>query len=522
MPSLPSFGPTPTPAEAAPADPLGRDTPRGSFLGFLKAAQSDSFLVAADFLQLTRVTSKESPEEIVKQVKFVLDRRFSGDVTKISQLPQGKLDDGLPPDVEKVGVLDTDDGPVDVLLVHKGSEHGLVWLLSSDTVRNAMKLYKALSLPEVESRLPAFLQVRVRAFPLWQLLAFFLAFLLLWGISLLVVFAAFRLLRLAAGRRSWAARIGDWKGALRGPLSLLLVLLLHWWFVSTLQIPVLTRFRYSRLREMLIVFGLSWLALRVIDLLGRRQLAFKSQLSRYTVLSLGRRLMQFLVVTVAMLVVLQIFDVSLTAWLAGIGVGGIALAFAAQKSLENVFGGFFVVGDRVVRLGDVCKIGPFQGEVEDITLYATRLRTLDRTLVHIPNGQLATEKIENLSRRDKFWFHPILGLRYETSTDQMQRVLGDLRGMLAADPRVEPETARVRFIRFGAYSLDIEVFAYVRVPTWVDFLAAQEELHLKIMSLVEKSGTDIAFPSQTSYLGKDRALGAWEEPPANRPDTPRT
>ena len=166
-----------------------------------------------------------------------------------------------------------------------------------------------------------------------------------------------------------------------------------------------------------------------------------------------------------MLLGLASFGVNLTATLAGLGIGGLALAFAAQKTLANLFGGVAVLTENVIRVGDTCRIGGQLGEVEDVTLWSTRLRTSERTVLSIPNGMVMESPIENLSRRDKFWFHPVVGLVYETTGDQLRRVLEGIRGMLAADPRVDTADARVRFLRLGESSLDLEVFAYVRSAT---------------------------------------------------------
>ena len=138
--------------------------------------------------------------------------------------------------------------------------------------------------------------------------------------------------------------------------------------------------------------------------------------------------------------------------------------------------------------------------MEDITLWATRLRTQERTVVSIPNGVVMGAQIENLSRRDRYWFHPIVGLVYETTADQMRRVLDGVRALLAADARVDQANPRVHLLRLGASSLDIEVSAYVRAATQDDYLAVQEELLLLILRIVEEAGTALAFPAQTVYL----------------------
>jgi len=151
-----------------------------------------------------------------------------------------------------------------------------------------------------------------------------------------------------------------------------------------------------------------------------------------------------------------------------------------------------------------------------VTLYATRIRTFERTVVSIPNGMMMTSQIENLSRRDKFLFRHTLGLRFETSAREMQAALSACRAHLASDPRVEPATARVRFLKVGAYTLDVEVFAYVLAPDWATFLGSQEDLLLALMHAVEEAGSGFAFPTQTTYLASEaKALepGASSVPP---------
>jgi MscS family membrane protein len=200
--------------------------------------------------------------------------------------------------------------------------------------------------------------------------------------------------------------------------------------------------------------------------------------------------------------------INLTAVVAGLGVGGIAVAFAAQKTIENFFGGVFLVWDKPIRLGDFCRTAEHVGTVEHIGLRSTLIRTLNRTVVSIPNGQLSTVSIENFALRDRFLFKHTLNLRYETTADQLRYLLAQIRELLYQHPRVDSTTARIRFVAFGQSSLDAEIFAYVLEKDYETFLAVQEDLLLRIMDLVESSGSGFAFPSQTLYMSKDEGLDA--------------
>ena len=205
---------------------------------------------------------------------------------------------------------------------------------------------------------------------------------------------------------------------------------------------------------------------------------------------------------------------NLTTPLAGLGIGGIAIAFAAQKTLENLFGGVSILGDEVIRIGDTCRFGDRVGTVEDISLRSTRIRTPDRTELFIPNGSLATMNVENLSRRDKILFNTKLGLRYETSPDQMRYVLVQVRRLLYEHPKVETEGARNRLVKFDESALTMEIFSYILTRDYNEFLAIREDLMLRIMDIVDAAGTGFAFPSQTVYWA---AILAWTRRRPNGP-----
>jgi MscS family membrane protein len=222
-------------------------------------------------------------------------------------------------------------------------------------------------------------------------------------------------------------------------------------------------------------------------------------------LRLGRRVADVIAIVAGGLVMLHYVGIDPTAALAGLGIGGIAVALAAQKTLENVIGGISIIFDKAVRVGDFLKLGETVGLVDDIGLRSTRIRTLDRTILSVPNGQIANANIETLSARDKFWFHHFVGLRYATTAAQMRSVVGDTQVYLAAHPMIDrSEPIRVRFLRLGQFSLDVEVFAYIGARDWEAFLETQQEMLLEVMSIVERCGTEITLPSQTLHVADGR------------------
>jgi MscS family membrane protein len=180
----------------------------------------------------------------------------------------------------------------------------------------------------------------------------------------------------------------------------------------------------------------------------------------------------------------------------------------AQKTFENVFGGVSILFDKVIVVGDVCKINNQVGTVEDIGLRSTRLRTGERTVLSIPNGVLATSTIENLRFRDKFLCQQLIRLRYDLAPDHVHYVLEEIRELLRQNPKVEDASARVRFIRFTESALEVELYCYILESDYGDYLATQEALFLNIMDLLEKAGAVLAYSGQTEVVSRD----AWVDP----------
>ena len=189
--------------------------------------------------------------------------------------------------------------------------------------------------------------------------------------------------------------------------------------------------------------------------------------------------------------------------IAGLGVGGLAVALAAQSTIENFIGSITVYADRPVRVGDFCRFGEEVGTVEQIGLRSTRIRTLGRSVMTVPNAEFSRLKLDNFSLRDSNLFRTTVSLRYETTPQQLRDVLAGVRKLLLEHPRVLEDPARVRLVEFGSHSFQLEVFAYVNSSDWNEFLGIREELLLQIADAVEAAGTRLAVPAQTTYLARD-------------------
>ncbi len=191
---------------------------------------------------------------------------------------------------------------------------------------------------------------------------------------------------------------------------------------------------------------------------------------------------------------------------AGLGVGGLAIALAAQNTVENFIGSLNIYLDRPVRVGELCRYGGALGFVEEIGLRSTRIRGLDRTVTTVPNAEFSKMQIINYTRRDQMLLRATLGLRYETSEEQLRFVLAKLRELLLAHPRITEFPARARFKGYDDYSLNVDIFAYVNTKDYNEFLAIREDVLLQMKDIVEEAGTGFAFPSRTVYQARDNGL----------------
>jgi MscS family membrane protein len=506
LPAQLSKSQTGTANQPAP-DPLGRDTPSGTVYGFLQAAQAGNYSMAAQYLQMTNAKRASQGEDLATKLKAVMDRAFSGNLRLISNRPEGTPQEGVSSDQQRIGVLSAGDVDADLTLFHAPDPGGgKIWLISSATLAKVPDLYDRLEVHQVEVHLPNFVvRLQFLGLPAWQWLAILLAIPLAAGLGWLVVAIVGLSGKLF---RRQPLRTGAWY-SIRSPLWLLFGAVIHVLCVRRLGLPLLQRHYYQLVIGVVFIVGWSWLLWRILQQIARRlreRAIYAGRKGTGSLLLLGERVLKAIIVILAVFAVLGSLGFNMSTALAGLGIGGIAIAFAAQKTLENLFGGVSLLGDEVIRVGDVCRFGDRVGTVEDISLRSTRIRTPERSELSIPNGTLATMNVENLSRRDKILFNTKLGLRYETSADQLRYVLAQVRRLLYEHPKVETDSARIRFIGYENNSLSLEVFCYVLTRDSNEFLAIQEDLLLRIMEIVEASGTGFAFPSRTLYLGRDPGL----------------
>lgn len=279
--------------------------------------------------------------------------------------------------------------------------------------------------------------------------------------------------------------------------------------LGAIGLPDRTSLILGRLSLSVGIFALIWLMVRILHAvsgLNAKNLESAERNHRGVLVSLTLGLIRVSVILAGVLWLADIWAVPYSSMLTGLGIGGIAVALATQNTLQNVIAGFTLFADRPLSVGDFCKYGGNLGTVERIGLRSVRIRTLDRSVVSIPTAAFAEMQLENLAVRDRFLFRATLGLRYETTGDQLRFLLAEIRKMLVGHPKVLPDPARVRFDGFGDYSLNIDLFTYICAVDWNEYLAVREDINFRLMKLVEAAGTGFAFPSQTTYFARDGGL----------------
>ena len=365
--------------------------------------------------------------------------------------------------------------------------------------------------------------VWVEALPGWantpvlgQVVWKWLAVLLLSGLALGTVIALFRWTR----RRDWDGSLGAYVRRLSVPLgALILAAFLRYFFQNHVNLTgaaagvpdYLIEVTYGVAVVWLIWLTASWIAEAIIASPRISAESLDANLLRLAARAVGTVATLVLAFEVAHRVGIPVYGL-----VAGAGVGGLAVALAAKSTLENFMGALNLFADHPVRVGDICRYDEAAesgwhpvGRVESIGLRSTKIRKFDRTLITIPNAEFAQLHIVNFGKCDRMLLSTTLGLRYETSDDQLRFVLAELRELLHAHPKTlhtVNDPIRVRFVEYGDYSLNVAIRVYIRATDYNEFLAIQEDILLRMMKLVGQAGTGFAFPSRTLYLGRDGGL----------------
>lgn len=489
-----------------------RGTPREAFLGFWEAARAGDFLLAAHYLDLDALPLAEQPIAgplAARRLFLVLLRQAWVVPERLSDWPSGTREEGLPEDRERVARVELRGRAVELLL---GDTYdpavGHLWRFAPETLAELPHLYRRFGYGWLGDHAPSVLfSLSFLGFMAWQ-----------WLVLLLLLVAGFWLSRwlgkvvVRLGPRVLATSSSPWvravNSALQAPLGLWLWVVVLYLGLRYLGLPGEARHLVLASWRLLTLTAVAWFLFRLQDegFARWREQAQKQGGLALAFIPIFHRFARFLLVLFAFLVALHLVGVPVTTALAGLGIGGVAVAFAAQKSLENIFGALAIAADRPFKVGDTVRIGSLLGVVEDVGLRSCRLRTLERTLVTVPNSVVVGSEVVNLSERDRILFNSTLGLTYGTGSERLRRILEGIRQYLVNHPRVVPEGMRCRFRGFGESALQVEVFCWLATREWEEYLALAEELNFALAEIVAREGGDFAFPTRTVFLrGEDKA-----------------
>jgi MscS family membrane protein len=366
-------------------------------------------------------------------------------------------------------------------------------------VYRAQQLFTGWMIPIVwVEALPDWATAPILGLVLWK----WLVLLILFGLALSIVTWVWHWGR----RRPWDGSMNSYLRYLCTPVTILII-------VFGLRYLIRYQIRITgsdaAVPEYVFEFAFGVAALWIVWLTsGRAADAMIATLPRIKATSLDAHLVRLSVRSVGLLVMLVLafhtasdLGIPIYGIVAGAGVGGLGIALAAKSTLENFLGTLNLYADRPVRVGDFCRYGEDPssgwmriGTVEEIGLRSTRIRGIDRTVTTIPNSDFANMHIVNMTRRDRMLLKTEIRLSHETTSEQLRIVLAELRAMLRSHRRISEDPARVSAIGSGAYSFDLEIFAYVDTSDWNDFLVVQEDIFLHIIEIVKKAGAKFAIP----------------------------
>ena len=296
--------------------------------------------------------------------------------------------------------------------------------------------------------------------------------------------------------------------AIKSPLGYLILLHGFYLAIISLQLPEkIGQFEIASIVKpiylLLISFIMLYFIFKIIDILAYylHKEAKKTDSSlNYQLVPLLVKSLRILVATVGILFILQNFGYNVTSLIAGLGIGGLAFALAAQNTVSNLFGSITIFSDKPFQLGDWIQVGDIEGIVEDVGFRTTRVRRFDQALVTVPNSLFINTGVVNYSAMKKRRISFNIGVTYGTSANKINEVVAGIKRIIEEDEEFDHSFYMVRFNDFGTYSLNIFIYCFSSTTDWAESLRVREEFNLKIMQLLEDLGVEIAVPSQTIYL----------------------
>jgi len=483
------------PPEKRKTEKYGRETPSSSVERFIDATHANDYETALNYLDLRNLPKgmhRDNGPEYAQQLEVILDRGLWVDVDTLSSDPEGFHEDGLPKFRDLLGTVELRGQSIDILLQRvPGDEKDRVWKFSNATVADIPRLHKVYGYGEYGEWLAEHLpDYSFLGLVTWQWIVLIGLFVAGYLGAVVLTWPVFYLLK----RRG--STVGRHAAELLArPLRLVLMAFAtkHWFEIVRPSVEARAIAEANTLVTIIVI----WLVFRIIDLVKLHYATARDAGNREYVSVLLRpaaTAAKIVIAIVALMTWVENLGFKATTLIAGLGVGGLAVALAAQRSIENLIGAITLYMSAPVKVGDTCRFGDKQGVIEEINLRATRIRTLERTVIAVPNSVFSEMHLENISKREKIRYNPDLCLQHATTADQVRQVLDGIRSDLAGRSNIDQDNHYVRFKGFGERGLDFKTLIYVITQDYEEYLGVAEELNLMIMDTVAQAGTALAEP----------------------------
>ena len=497
----------PITVDKGPEDALDRGNPRSSIISYLGAASEFNWEKAAEYLDLRNLPSdiqEVGGPELARQFNHVVSRTVWLDRLSVSDSPQGLQGDDLPAYRDELMRINGEDGEIPIWMQKVPRADGvMIWKLSNRSVARIPELYDLYSYSAPIEKVRGWFPVDasflgLEAFKWFIMIVVALVF---WPVLYLIGRLLARLF--SSPEKDIYPLI---RGVFTGPAVLISTILIANATVEQLGLSAYAQqvMQARTLATLAIIWGL-W---SVINLIKSYQQEKLTKLGRPG----AAKLMQPLTTVVKMMIFifgllfwLNNIGVNITAVLAGLGVGGLAVALALQKPIEDMMGALTIFSQASIRVGDFCRYGTEMGTVEDIGLRTTRLRTLTNTVVSVPNARIASVEVENLSYRTKIRYWPTLRLRYDTTPEQILTIRDRITESLEQNEQVHEDPLRVRFTDFDNDAILIKVHSFIKTTDFAVFLGIAEDINIQIMEIVKSAGASFALPGRAIYMEGDKA-----------------
>ncbi len=473
-------------------DPYHRESPFGSTQGILDAIQKQDSSLLLLYLDPTftkQIHDKKQEQQLLSDITQIINQNSKLiNIQDISRKPTGKLDDTLPENIEKIGEINVKNTP-DMTLKRIDENHGKIWVLSNDFLSNIQQYRKQVKPNWIDNKVPKSLHINVFGYDLAHLLSSLLVMVVALAIGLCLSIFMYAVSSLALS--IFSKKIVAFKMVVL-PISIICATYIYEYLLIVFEIEWITRELLLSIVNVFNILAIAWLIYRIISLLSihaKQKTQGANHPVSQSIVFLLTGLAKSGLILFTILLLLHNFNVDVSSGIAFLGLGGLALALGAQKVIENLIGSVVVVADKPVDIGDFCRFGTIMGHVESVGIRSTRIRTLDRTLVTIPNGVFSSVEIENYDKRDKFLFCHLFALDLNNDGSNVEKILINIRKLLSTQKEtvITEERVRLRFVERDCIKLEVRCYIVTPDADFELFLEQQEKLLLEIMSIIASS-----------------------------------